>query len=201
MSDLISIVASLFMVGVVITYLGQVIKNSSTPNPATWVIWSIVSTMNAISYFSVVQDDILKASTSAISAVGLSIVFIYSLAKGKMGKIGLVEILSFLMAIIIGFLWKKTGNASMANLSLQLIFIVSFIPTIRGLLKRELKEKPLPWILAVISQGLLGLAIIFDWQSAGGWIALAYPIINGVIGNGIVAIIVIWQDHKRHLAL
>ncbi len=195
MSELLSIAASLFMVAVVITYFLQVQNNLSTPNPATWLIWSVVTTMNSISYFFVVNGNWFKFSLSVVVAIGLSTIFLYTLRTGRFGKIGWVEILSFLMAVAIGLVWKTSGNNSLANLSLQVVLAISFIPTIKGLLSRELKERPLPWLLAVSGYSLQVLAILTDWNS--DWVALAYPIVNGIFGNGSVAVIIFYQAKQQ----
>lgn len=190
MSELLSIAASLFMVAVVITYFLQVRDNVSTPNPATWLIWSVVSTMNCISYFSVVEGNVFKFFVTVIVAVGLSIVCIYTLRTGRFGKIGWVEIISLLLAVAVGVVWKTAGP-KLANLALQVIFVISFIPTIRGLIKGELKERPRPWILAVTAYVCQVLSLLADWQ--GDWISLVYPVVNGIIGNGSVAAIILYQ--------
>ncbi|MBT6691086.1 hypothetical protein HOB10_01990 [Candidatus Parcubacteria bacterium] len=201
MSELLSITASLFMVAVVVSYFLQVRSDVSTPNPATWLIWSIVSIMNSFSYFSVVQGDMFKFFLTVISATGLTIIFFYALRTGKFGKPGWTEIISFTLALVIGIIWRTTGNTILANLSLQLVLVISFYPTISGLIRKELREKPLPWVLAVIAQFFQIASIILDWQTSGGWPALAYPILNGVMGNGSVAVIIYYQIRQRKQGL
>ena len=110
------------------------------------------------------------------------------LAKGEFVKLGRLDYVVILMVVIIGVFWQTTGDPITANLLLQLILLISFYPTVRGLLRRELREKPLPWNLAVISYVLLISAILIDWKS-GAWLELIHPIVNGIIGNGSVALI------------
>jgi len=196
MSELMSIMAGLFMVATVVSYWLQVKRAVSTPNPATWLIWSVVSIMNAFSYFRVVEEDTLKVLAAIVSAVGLSFVFIYTWRMDKFSKIGWVEVVSIILTLGVGLLWKIVGAVS-ANLSLQLVLVISFYPTIRGLLKRKLREKPLPWVLAVAAQFFQIGSLILDWDTSGGWIALAYPLLNGVLGNGSVAMIVYLQAKQK----
>ena len=195
MVELFSGLASLLIVLVLVAYFKQVIKGQSTPNPATWLIWSIVCTMNAVSYFLVVKGNLWQSSITIIVAVGLSSIFVYSLVKGKFGKLGKTEVICFVSAVIVGILWQITGDANLANILLQGVFLISFVPTVLGLLKRELKEKALPWNLAVVSYSCLLISVIIDIENAG-WIALVHPIANGIIGNGSVALIVNLQARK-----
>ena len=78
---------------------------------------------------------------------------------------------------------------------LQVILVISFFPTIRGLLKHELREKGLPWNLSVLAYSLMVLAILVDPTVENRAIALVYPIVNGVLGNGSVALI-IWLQAR-----
>ena len=184
-SDVFSTISSLMMVAVMPFYLRQVIQGTSTPNPATWFIWVIMTIMNTFTYYYVVKGDIPKFLITAIVALGVNSIFVYSIFKGKFTKPGKVEIICFMFVFVVGVFWQTTGNDIATNLLLQGIFVISFIPTISGLLKHKAREKPLPWNLATISYAFLALAIISDWGS-GGWVALIHPVVIGVLGNGSV---------------
>ncbi len=174
---------------VLASYLRQVVKGHSTPNPATWFIWTVTTIMNAFSYFQVVDDFFTSLMTTTV-AFGISSIFAYSLIRGKFGRLGMMEWTSLAMALVIGIFWQVSGNAVIANLLLQVILAISFIPTVRGLLKHELKEKGLPWNLSVLAYSLMILSILVDPTVENRLIALVYPIVNGVVGNGSVALII-----------
>lgn len=195
MSEFFSLLSSITVLAVMISYFKQVVKGVSTPNPSTWLIWVIVSAMNMISYFIVVHGDIIKSLITVVTVFCLTLIFIYSLFRGKFGKIGRVEIISFSGALIIGIFWKMTGNAIVSNLLLQLLLLSSFFPTGIGLLRYELLEKSLPWDLAVCAYIFMSIAIILDWKR-GDWVALVHPIVNGIIGNGGIALIIHVQEIK-----
>jgi len=155
-----------------------------------------VCSSDLFSYFSVVGGNLFKSFVTVVAAIGLTVIFIYALRTGKFGRLGRVEFISFALAVAIGIVWKTTGNPILANLSLQAVLMISFYPTINGLIKRELREKPLPWVLAVSAQIFQILSIVLDWQTSGGWPSLVYPILNGVLGNGSVAVIVLHQARQ-----
>lgn len=193
MSEFFSLLSSVTVLLVMASYFRQVVGGVSTPNPSTWLVWVIVSAMNMISYFIVVRGDIIKSLITVVTAICITLIFIYSLFKGKFGRVGYVEIISFFGALIIGIFWKMTGNAIVSNLLLQLLLLISFFPTGIGLLRHELLEKSLPWDLAVCAYIFMSIAIILDWKR-GDWVALVHPIVNGIVGNGGVALIIHVQD-------
>jgi len=51
-------------------YFLQVKNGSSTPNPTTWLIWAIVSTMNAISFFLITDGNFLQSFYVLVVASG-----------------------------------------------------------------------------------------------------------------------------------
>ena len=189
MSQFFSLIGNIVVIAVIITYFRQVRNGDSTPNPATWLLWVIVSLMNAVSYFIVVQEDIWQSLIVIITTIGLTGIFGYAAFTGKFRSIGATEKVCFGLAIMVGVLWKATGSAIIANLSLQIIFAISFWPTVRGLLTHELTEnKALPWNLAVISYFFVTLGVLTAVPF--NWVALGFPIVNGLLGNGSVALII-----------
>lgn len=194
MSEFFSVLSGITIAVVPILYLRQVIKGISIPNPATWLICLITFGLNTATYFFVVEKNVWKILLPSTILLGIIVVFSYSLIKGKFARIGIIEIISVLLAIGIGILWKTTKDAVLANLALQVVLVISFLPTVIGLLRRTLREGPLPWRIGVLSYVFLIIAIILDWQ--GNWAELAYPFLNGILGNGSVAVISQIQNKK-----
>jgi hypothetical protein len=189
---ILTVLANVLMVGVIITYFRQVRNGTSVPNPATWLIWTVVSVMNAISYFVVMQGNLWQSLISIVMTVGFLITFSYSLLRGKFAALDFFEEVTLVLVFVIGILWKTTGETELANLALQVIFLISFVLTIRGLLAGKLREKPLPWVLAFFSY--VCVIISLTLQPDVSWIAYAYPIVNGILGNGSVMAIILFQQ-------
>lgn len=192
MSGILSILSSLCILVVYATYFIQVRKGTSIPNPATWLIWTVVILMNSVTYFTVIHGDWVKTIYTVVAAVCVASLSLFSAAKGKFGRIGWTEWVALALCIFVGILWKTTGDAIVANLALQVILFISFIPTAVGLLKKKLCEGPLPWSLATFAYLLTIVALLLDWQP-GNAASLAYPIVNGVMGNGLIAVIA-WRQ-------
>ncbi len=187
MTEALSFLANMALITVIFMYFKQVMKSESTPNPSTWFIWLVVVTMNTITYYEVVSGDLVLWAITLTQAIGLTATFLYAAARGRFGRVGFVEVLSFLLALCVGVFWQTTGNAIVANLLLQVIFLISFVPTVLGLAKGELRERTPPWDMAVLAYSLMVIAIALDWKE-GSLLALANPIINGILGNGSVAL-------------
>jgi hypothetical protein len=194
LSEFFSVLSGVVIAAVPIIYLRQVVKGISIPNPATWFICLMTFGLNTATYFFVVEKNIWKILLPSTILLGIIVVFGYSFIKGKFARIGIVEIVSVLLAIGIGILWKTTKDATLANLALQVVLMISFLPMIVGLLRRTLREGPLPWSLGVLSYIFLIVAIVLDWQ--GNWAELAYPFFNGILGNGSIAVISYVQNSK-----
>ena len=194
------ILANLLLVATVVIYLRNVVKNGVTPNPAAFFIRSVVAVMNCFSYFAVLHKDYFKLSVSIVSTLGLVIIFIYALMRGRLTKLRTVDVVCGLTATAIGVVWKTTGNPILANLLLQSIMLLAFYPALSGVLSGIAKEKAFPWVLASSCYVFMVLAIIWDWNS-GSWYALVHPVVSGFLGNGSLAIAIWWHNRKARRAV
>jgi hypothetical protein len=186
MSDLFSSLSGLTMAIVAFVYFAQVVSGASTPNPATWLIWLVAMTMNTITYYFVSHGNVLQIITPLVITCGILLIVLFSLVKGKFGRVGAVDMVVLFLSCVVGIFWKTTGDPVVSNLMMQIILVISFVPTLVGLIKRRLREKSLSWNLAVLSYCFLIVSIVSG--SSWTWAQLAYPFFNGIVGNGSVAI-------------
>lgn len=189
MEQILQMIGSLLLVLVYIFYLKQTIKGESTPNPATWIVWFVIMGINTITYFKVVDENYFKTAIVVVGFTGITFITIYSLLKGKFSKLGKLDSFLLIISIAIGIFWVLGKNAKTSNLLLQIIIFVSFIPTVVGLAQNKLKEKHLPWTLASIAYILQTISLLINWD--GNYYQLFLPIINGILGNGLIPIILI----------
>lgn len=195
MATVFSVLSSIMVIAVMVLYFRQTVKGSSTPNPATWFIWAVVGTMNLVTYYSVVRGNILEWIMTPCGTLGMLTIFTYALFKGKFGKIGVIEIACVILAIIVGIVWKTCGPV-VANISLQIIFAISFIPTASGLIKGHLREQPWPWALASASYMFQIFTVLCNFTGED-WTKLVYPIVNGVFGNGSILVIILALKKRK----
>jgi len=177
-----------------IFYFKQTLKGQSTPNPSTWIIWLFIGIINSITYFSLTDNNLTQSLLVFAVTFSVCSICIYSLFKGKFSKISKIEIIVFVLAVTITIFWQLTANNRISNLLLQGIYVISFIPTILGLMKGTGKENHLAWSIGVVAYSLLIISILFDPQV--DWIALVHPIVNGIICNGFIVGLVLYKKHS-----
>ncbi|CAM2065877.1 hypothetical protein SCOR_10895 [Sulfidibacter corallicola] len=171
-------------------YFRQVARGMSKPNLFTWTLWLLIGWLNFATYMPLVGNDPFKGSMTVVSAVMLTLLYIYIFRRGTYVSLCRFDAVVFVLALgVLGF-WQVTGNGLIANLLLQVCFILSFIPTLRALVRDEAYESPTVWMLAVVTYGFNILAIAFDEVS--GLAEFAFPVVNGVLGNGSVLVVTLW---------
>ena len=190
--ELLGLISGLLLIPVYWSYYLQTRKGESVPNPATWLIWVVVMLFNGATY-TIMVDNWLEGFISITAPILLLTSFIYFLTRRKFTKLGRTESIILMLTFLIGIVWKLT-NATVSNLCLQAILAFSFWPTIKGLLWGDNKEKPLPWLIAVVAYGFTITANVINFN--GDYAKLIFPLINGVIGNGSVAVIAIIKNRK-----
>ncbi len=190
------ILANLCLITTVVLYFINVVKNGVTPNPAAFLIRSIVAGMNLFSYFAVVNKDYMKLSVSIVSTAGLISIFLYALLCGKLTRLRVADIVCGSLALVIGIIWKTTGDPIMANMMLQIIMLLAFYPAISGVLFGKATERAFPWLIATLCYVFMIGAIVVDWKQSG-WLQLVHPVVSGLFGNGALTIAIWWKNRKN----
>lgn len=170
-------------------YFRQMIKGQSTPNPISWGIFFLAGLINALTYLTVVKGNLWQSLYIIVITSCLFFVLLYSTIKGRFAKIKTLDLILFILAISIGVFWQITHNARLSNLLLQSIYVIGYIPTYLGIIRKSAKEEYQAWLVAVIAYTLASFALVFDWPT--DWIAFVNPVLNGIIGNGIVVILIL----------
>ncbi len=196
---LIDILSLISMSGVLLLlsmYLYYVIKGNITPNAATWAIWGSVNVVNSVTYFKVVDGDLSRWAATGAACLGSLLILGYAAFNKRFSKIGPTEWMILAIAGVIVYYWRTSGDDVMANLLLQAVYVLSFIPTVLGVLKGN-KENILPWYIAVVSYMIMTTNLVIHWQPEQQLVSLVHPILIGVMGNGSVAI-AIRHMNKKH---
>ena len=180
--------AALLLTLVLGIYLFQIIQGSSTPNPITWGVGCVLAWVNALTYKTLSKGEILKTLMAYIPAIGLLAIVGYSILYGKFTYLGAWDYATMGMVFLLVILWKKTSNDSLANVCSQGVSLISFIPTITGLLEGKAVEDTLPWALALTSYALMTMIVIKDSKrDLETLVKLAYPV-SRILTNGAVII-------------
>ncbi len=175
-------------------YLRQALRGESTPNPASWGIWFLAGIINAFTYFSVVKGNIWQSLFVIAVTVSVGVVLCYALLKGRFSKITGVEKIIFALALCVGLFWQLTTNDRIANLLLQGIYMISYIPTLVALINARARERPTSWLIAMCSYTLATAAVASNFS--GDWIAFISPVVNGLVGNGLVLTVIMGKKQN-----
>ena len=188
-SQFFGLLAGLTALVVYFFYFKQVSKNQSTPNPATWIIWVIIGLINLLTYFSVTGNNWWQSFIVIAVFFCMTGVFVYSIFKGKISRVSNIGWISLILAIVIGIFWQVTSNDRIANLLLQGIYLISYVPTGIGIIKGTVKEHYPAWIGAFVAYTF---SVISIWAGPQiDWIAYAHPVVNGLICNGTIVILIL----------
>ena len=195
MQEILQITGSFLLILVYIFYLRQIVKGQSTPNPGTWVVWFAIMGISTFTYFRTVNNDILKTAIVFVGFAGITGIMLYTLIKGKFAKLAKIDFILLSLSVIIGIFWQISKNDKLSNLLLQIIIFTSFLPTAIGLLQGRLNERHLPWTLATTAYVLQTISLLINYD--GNLYQLFLTIINGIMGNGLIPVILIYQKIKR----
>jgi hypothetical protein len=131
----------------------------------------------------------------ATSTAIVSFIFLVSLIKSKFSRISHIDIISLVVAVGVGVFWKVSNDAVIANIALQVLFVISFFPTINGLLKGVARERPVPWLLGTAAY-IVQIVIVLS-NPITLW-AVTFPLIQ-IIGQGTIAFLAYRQSSSNNL--
>jgi len=187
------LLSTLCMTGSYYTYWRQIRLGHSTPNLVTSLLFIPITIVNAITYSAMLDKDFLKAIT-ALVVCGFTVLLCgyILLWKKYVFKNTSATWITGGLALTATIVWLLT-DATIGNLMIQVVLIACFIPIIHGLLDGHLKERPLAWVLAATAYAISTIPLLLHWE---GFAPLAFPLLNGVLGNGTIAILAVTHAHK-----
>jgi len=193
LTGLLSVAAGLLELASTSIYIRRLVQGKTILNTTTWLVALITMTMNTVSYIMVVHAELAEILLPILINIGIIIIFFYALLKGRFAKIDLVDTVVLGLSLVIGVIWKTTNNAELANVALQVVLLISLVPMVVGLIKGTLRDHHLPWVLSWLAYLLQTIIVLLD-SSGWHWSELAFPVGNGLIGNGAIVLAVLWQQ-------
>ncbi len=191
---ILSIIAGLINAAGQLQYIYYLVNKKIILNKATWGISAAMMGLQAGSYYQVVKTgNPWIATSSIIVAISFLFIFLYSFIYSRYAKLTSSDKVSLGVGLVTVILWRITGDAKIANVILTSAVIISFIPTIIGLFRGRLREKPLPWFIGPFSY-LFVVASIFLQSGFSNPVAFAYPLIVGIFMNSFIGFQAIAQD-------
>lgn len=142
-------------------YLLATLKGDAQPNPVTWLCWALAPLVAFVAQLDATIQP--TAWVTLVLGAGPLLIFLVSVTKGKVWKIGLFDILCGSSAIVGIMLWQVTSDPVMALIFGILADILGSIPTLRKAYIAPDSEKATPYLLSIASMTVT-IATIHDWH-------------------------------------
>lgn len=126
-----------------IQYNRQTKKDASTPNPASWFIWSIMAGLNLITFAGFTS--IPHALQYIVGTFGASTTFYLAIRWGKLDWPSPKEMKVLAVCLATIAVWLIFHSASGANAILMIAFVISIKPTYDGVRNNPHAETALAW--------------------------------------------------------
>lgn len=127
-----------------ISYLKDIFKGRVRPHPYTWFIWSIVSMTTF--FGGLAKGAGIGALPTGVAESFTIIIFLFSLKelfKGTAGRIRMIDNF-FLAACLLGLIpWALTKDPTISVITVVVIDLMAFVPTLRKTWSHPETEKPL----------------------------------------------------------
>ncbi|OHA15874.1 MAG: hypothetical protein A3A10_01245 [Candidatus Tagabacteria bacterium RIFCSPLOWO2_01_FULL_42_9] len=149
----------------------------SSPNVATWTIWTYLVVLNVSSYY-IMTGDLVKSFVGIISAIAVLLTFLISLVFGKFSRPKNIQLLMLAIGLVAGLVWWICRSATYANLIMQGCLVISFIPMFIELWGNPNKETPLSWFLWAAAYGMAVAAVLLRWN--GNVVDIIFPLRSAV---------------------
>lgn len=167
-----------------VLYNMQAKLGKSSPNAASWSVWTFLAVLNALSYREM-SGDVVTTLQFFTGSVACMITFLYVLTIGKFSKLKLKEWGLFTLGLLATVVWWKFRSAIGANMIILVALLISFIPTFEGVWRNPFKETPRSWALWTLAFLITTMNVVLrDGKS----IALLTPIML-LIAHGSIAIL------------
>lgn len=192
------VLASLFVAASMGIYITRLVKGKTKAIPTAWLIGCIAMLLQNITHYHNEKGNLRELYFGIFLNLCILFILIYSRKKERFGRLSPLDITILLFAFGIVIFRQFAKNDQIANLSVQCLFILSVIPTLRGLIQGTIRDHHLPWVLGVIAYLFQIITVV---TNPHGWniYALAFPVIAGVIGNGTIAVTAFWRNRKNAL--
>jgi len=171
-----------------IPYIAAIMRGQTTPNRATWLIWTIIGIAAGSSYYAAGAGDTAWVALSYIA--GPSIIFILSIKRGE-GGWSRLDRACLLLAGASLLTWRLSGSALLGLCMSLVADLMAASPTIvKAYLKPQGEDRP-SWTIWSVA-GAINLVAIDDW---GALSIVVYPIYMLLCAGTIAALLWLRPSH------
>ncbi len=176
-----------------IYYIYQIKKKNIQPAIATWFIFSVATFVSACSYIVATDkkwmEGVMIVSDSLFTFLTLVFTLIFTHSKFQFNAFQVFYLASTCMIVV---LWWFTKNAFYANLLVQLLIAIGYIPTIENLLKAQKNpESFLAWSLTFSA----GAVSLYPAYQGGNKLSILYSVRSMLLVG--ILLFLIWRLERR----
>ena len=188
-----SVLAVVFTIAAFLFYYSDLRRAKVSPNRISWIIWSLTTTLETISYIAV-SHDLVKALYFIISSICSIAITIKIWTHSHWTKPNYGEVVSVIFCFASIAIWIIFNSEWFAHVLLLIALPIAFLPTFRNGLKDYRNENSYAWILWAISD-IFGITVIA--LRIRTYEELPYAILELFCHLGVCAII--YLNRKRFL--
>jgi hypothetical protein len=179
MTELLGLLAGIIGIVGYIPYIRDVLKGSTKPERASWIIWSL-------EYAVLFVAQLKSGATESLWVIGLQvigviIISVLSLHYG-LGGLDRSNIILFVCVGVALTLWYFTKNPTLTILLLVAVEMIGTILTARKVYRRPGSETLIMWICLAFA-GMLGIVAV---GRSGDPIVYVYPAALIMMGFGVI---------------
>lgn len=144
-SSILGVVGAVLVVWSFVPYIQHILKKTIEPHIYTWFIWSVTHAIAALAIFEG-DGGVFAATAVAAGGVLSFIIFILSLKHGSK-NITTFDTVTLVTALAAIFMWWQLDHPEWAIITISLIDLLGFVPTLRKTWKKPKSEPVGPWVL------------------------------------------------------
>jgi hypothetical protein len=165
-----------------VPYALSVVRGTTQPSIASWVIWTALGTVTSASYFA--AGSVSSWWVTCSYAIGPCVILFLSLRAGRFTWDTLDSL--YILCAVLGLVWWWiSGVATTAQAVSVFVDLLGAVPTLRKCWARPDSEDPLAWWV-FFAAGVLNLFAVETWSFASG----LYPVYTLGIAGAMVFCIV-----------
>lgn len=154
--QILGITAAILAIVQIIPYVVSILRGKTKPSRSTYVIWTVINVVIALSYISA------GATTTVllrIVAVGTSLLVLALSFKYGMGGLKRLDLVCFAVAGFAIALWLVSKNPVLAVYMSLAASTIGFIPTIRKSVEQPETENMMSWGITTVAALLNVMAL------------------------------------------
>lgn len=164
-----------------IPYVVAIIKKSSKPNRASWIIWNVTNVILLVSYFSVGARATIFLPIIYVFNAFIILILSFRYGASLWSRLDYISLFVAGFSLIIWFLTKNPLTALLMNLVMD---AVAYLPTIKKSYLDPFSESRIAWLFIFLGTCLNLLAV-----NSFSFGVIIYPIVMFLMNGALLLVL------------